>query len=79
MHILKVAFLKFVLKSFVPRKKLPSSFRTGGLLDELLNKFSYGGLGCPMDFILRNPNCCSFYTQGIFLPPWYPALKMTVL
>ena len=27
-HVLKVPFLKFGLKSFVPRKKLPSTFRT---------------------------------------------------
>ena len=52
---------------FVPR----------GLLDELLNKFSYSGLERPMNFILWDPSCCIFHTPGSFLPPWYPALKMT--
>ena len=30
-----------------------------------------------MDFIPRNPSSCSFHTLGSFLPPQYPALKMT--
>ena len=54
-----------------PVKNFPAVFAPGGLLDELLlTKFSYPGLGCPMDFIPRDPNCCSFHTRGSFLPPW---------
>ena len=48
-----------------------------GLLDESLNKFSYSGLGHPMDFIRRHLNCCNSHTADSLLPPWYPALKMT--
>ena len=33
MHVLKVVFLKFGLKSLVPRKKLLNSFRTPWLLE----------------------------------------------
>ena len=55
----------------------PVAFAHGGLLDELLNKFSYPGLGCPMDFIPWDPNCCSFHSPGSLLLPWYPALKIT--
>ena len=66
----KVAFLKFDLKSFATRKKLPDSFRTRGLLDQLFNKFSYAGLGRPMDFAPRDPSCYNFHTPGSFFPPW---------
>ena len=37
-HVLKVAFLKFDLKSLVPRKKLPSSFRTPWPLGSIIEK-----------------------------------------
>ena len=30
-----------------------------------------------MDFIPRDPSCCSFHTPDSFLPPWYLTLKMT--
>ena len=52
-------------------------FAPRSFLNKLLNKFSYPDLGCPMDFIPWDPSCCSFHTPGSFLPPWYPALKMT--
>ena len=58
-------------------KNCPIVFAPSDLLDELLNKFSYPGLGSHMDFIPRDPNCCSFHTADSFLPPWYPTLKMT--
>ena len=60
-----------------PVKNCPPVSAPRGLLDELLNKFSYTGLGNPMDFIPWDPSCCIFYTPDSFLPPWYPALKMT--
>ena len=77
MHVLKVAFLKFGLKSFIPRKNCSAVFAPRGLLDELLNKLSYPCPGRHMDFISRDPSCCSFHAPGNFLPPWCPALKMT--
>ena len=58
-------------------KNCPAFFVPGGLLDELLNEFSYPGRARPTDFIRRNPSCCSFHTPGSFLPPWYSPLKMT--
>ena len=60
-----------------PETNYPAVFTPGGLLDKLLNKLSYPGLGRPMDFIPRDPSCCSFHTSGSFLLLWYPALKMT--
>ena len=60
-----------------PLKNCPAVFAPTDLLDELLNKFSYPSLGSPMDFIPRDPSCCSFHTPDSFLPPWYPTLKMT--
>ena len=57
-------------------RNFPAVFALRGLLDELLNKFSYTVLGRPMDFIPRDPSCCNFYTPGSFHPFWYPALKM---
>ena len=59
-HVLKVALLKYGLKSFIPRKKLPGSFLIHGLLDALLNTFSYPNLGGPVDFVLRDSSWCSF-------------------
>ena len=58
-------------------KNCPAVFVPSGILNELLNKFSYPGLGRPMEFILHDPSCCSSHTPGGFLTPWYPALKMT--
>ena len=77
MHVLKVAFRKISLKSFIPFKICLAAFTSRGLLDELLNKFSCTGLGRPMDFIPRDASCCSFHVRGSFLSPCYPALKMT--
>ena len=45
-----------------PLKNCPAVFAPHALLDEL---------------IPWNPSCCSFHAPGSFLPPWYPALKMT--
>ena len=70
-HVLKVATLKFGLQNFVPRTNCPAVFAPHGLLDKLLNKFLYPSLGHPIDFIPRDPSCCSFHTSGSFLPPWY--------
>ena len=58
-HFLKVVYLKFGLKSFALR----------GLLDELLNKFLYPGIGSPMNFIHRDLSSCSFRTWHSFLHP----------
>ena len=79
MHVLKVAFLKFGLKGFIPRKKLPGSFALRGFLNELLNKFPHLGLGGLVDFIPLDPNWCIFHTPGSFIPHWYPALKVIAL
>ena len=76
-HVLKVAFLKSGLTSFIPLNNCTAVFVPSGILNELLNKFSYPGLGRPMEFILQDPSCCSSHTPGDFLTPWYPALKMT--
>ena len=61
-------------------KKVPHPPKMSSIylpIDELLNKFSYSVFGRSMDFIPWDPSCCSFDTVGSFLPPWYPALKMT--
>ena len=65
-------------KVLYPVKNCPAVFAPRGFLDELLNKFSYPSLGHPMDFIPRNPCCCSFHTPGSFFPPWYPELDTTI-
>ena len=54
-NVLKVAFLKFGLKSFAPVKNYPAVFAHCGLLDKLLNKFSYPVLGRLLGFIPRGP------------------------
>ena len=77
MSILKVEFLKFGQKSFIPRKKRVGSFPTRGHLEEILNKISYPILGGPVDLIPWNSGWLSFHILDNFLPPWYPALKMT--
>ena len=59
-HVLKVAFLKFDLKSFLPHKNFPAVFARCGLLHKLLNKFSCSGLGGPMEFVPRNSSSWSF-------------------
>ena len=48
-------------------KKLPGSFRIFGLVDALLNKFAYPGLGGSVDFVPRDPSWGSFKTPGSFL------------
>ena len=44
-------------------------FAPCGLLYELYNKFSYPGLGVPMDSVPCDPRWCSFHTLGVSLLP----------
>ena len=48
---LKLHSSNMVGKVSCPVKKCPAVSTPCDLLDELWNKFSYPGLGCPMDFI----------------------------
>ena len=74
---LKLHSSNMVGKVSCPVKKCPAVSTPCDLLDELWNKFSYPGLGCPMDFIPWDPSVSIFHNPGSFLPPWYPAFKMT--
>ena len=67
MRVLKVAFLKFGLKIFVPRKEIAQQF--SHLVASWINKFSHSVLGRLMDFIPGDPTCCSFHNPVSFLPP----------
>ena len=49
-----------------PVKNCGAVFPSRGVLDELLNKFSYPGLGYPVDFIPWDPSSYSFHTLDSF-------------
>ena len=77
MHVLKVAFLKLAWKVLYPVKNCPAVFEPRSLVYELLIRFSYHGLGGPMDFIPRDLSSYSFHTLDNLFPPRHPALKKT--
>ena len=73
-YVLKVAFLKFRLKSFTLRKNClavsPRDF-----WNVVLNKFSYTSLGGPLDFISRDPQLVQFSYTGQFSFALVPRVK----
>lgn len=76
---MKVAFLKFGFKNFIPVKNRLAVFAHCGLLDELFSKISHPSLKSPVDLIPQDPSWHSFHTLWSFLLLRYAALKMTSL
>ena len=58
-----------------PLKNYRAVFASSGLLDELLNKFSYPGLGRPMEFIPPESQLLKVSYPGQFTSALVPRIK----